>query len=183
MFGPPSIAQPPIQRHSATSEQLFPRLCGGRCHDPLSPGSAGEMHTIPSPPGSAGGDAEACPCVGRGQRGVPAGPAQPVVQKAPPTRYPDPMDRAYLDHAATTPLDPRVLDAMLPRPAQRLGQPLPASTARPRRPTACSTTRATPSPPASNAPPARSSSPPAAPNPTTSPSAASPAAAATPAAT
>ena len=93
------------------------------------------------------------------------------------------MDRAYLDHAATTPLDPRVLDAMLPVLRDGWGNPSGVYREAQKAHGLLDDARATPSPPASNAPPAKSSSPPAAPNPTTSPSAASPAAAATPAAT
>ena len=38
-------------------------------------------------------------------------------------RYPDPMERAYFDHAATTPLDPRVLEAMIPALQYGWGNP------------------------------------------------------------
>ncbi len=49
------------------------------------------------------------------------------------------MERVYLDHAATTPLDPRVLEAMMPYLTRLLGQPLqplrrgPGGPPRPRR--------------------------------------------------
>ena len=47
----------------------------------------------------------------------------PVTETAAATRYPEPMQRAYFDHAATTPLDPRVLEAMLPALQHGWGNP------------------------------------------------------------
>ena len=38
-------------------------------------------------------------------------------------RYSDLMERAYFDHAATTPLDPRVLEAMVPALQYGWGNP------------------------------------------------------------
>ena len=50
------------------------------------------------------------------------------------------MDRlVYLDHAATTPLDPRVLEAMMPYLTGLVRQPFGDLSARPRQPpTPCS---------------------------------------------
>ena len=77
----------------------------------------------------------------------------------------------YLDHAATTPLRPEALEAMLPLLTRRLRQPVRRRTRWPARPGPRSTTPASGWPTSSGASPARWCSPAAAPRPTTWPSA------------
>ena len=69
---PPSVPPghlPPLCGGRADPDPLSPRKAGGRCRRQRGAGSDSADHSM----WSAGGDAAACPCAGRGQRGRAGG--------------------------------------------------------------------------------------------------------------